>query len=70
MTFGWHDVHIILLSMWSIAVWELANWLLNRRKKTLKWKCKRCDFKVKTDSPETYYISVTSHNHSSLKEFR
>jgi hypothetical protein len=70
MGFGWHDVQIILLCLWTIGLWELANWFIDRRKKTLKWKCKVCGFTVKTDSPSTFMVSTTSHNHASLNEQR
>lgn len=70
MSFDWNDVYSILLAFFTICFWEFIKWVMSKRTKTYKWKCSVCGFKVVTDSPSTFMVSTTSHNHASLGEYK
>lgn len=58
---------LIILAVWS---YQIVRYFIARRRKPYRWKCPVCGFKVETDSPSTFQVSTTSHNHATLNEQR
>lgn len=66
-----HNILHILGYFWlSVGIWEGIKWIFEKWRMPYRWKCKQCDFQVKTNNRETFEISKSSHNHISTREYK
>lgn len=67
---NWPQPIDILFMVLGVMSYQLAKYVYRRWRKNFRYKCPKCGFSIKTDSLETFEISVSSHNHSRLQEFK
>lgn len=60
------EVNVVEAFFWAtlgVCGWEFGKWMIVRFRWQYRWKCPRCNFKLKTNNRETFEISKSSHNH-------
>lgn len=63
-------IYYVALVVCVICGWELGKYLAERRRMKYRWKCPRCNFKIKSSTRDVYEISRSSHNHISTEEYK
>lgn len=67
---GWPNLVDFIFILLGVATWNFSKYIYYRIRKHYRWKCPVCGFKIATDNKQTFEISVLSHNHASLREYK